>query len=153
MDALLRFLRRSCGHACLDARVLRQGYHFYAAISDELPQFFNRRISTGSSTVSITLQAGLTGDGKEPFAECRNTAEAADILDGSDLAPTFWFVTVTVDGMTVPLSEVTSSAFIASHPNEFRVIAEELVAVGMVDDKRCGLCRESEQGSDLMDAA
>ncbi|MCW2955469.1 MAG: hypothetical protein JWO69_338 [Thermoleophilia bacterium] len=154
--ALAAHLARACGHVLVDERVIRQGYSYFTELGDEIPAFFNKRISTGSSNVAITLQAGFDPEasnagsgpfssheqawGEDPFDGCRSTADAQAIIDADDYHASLWLARITVG---VELHEVTAVAdplFIAKHPNEFRVVAEELVALGVLQGHACPMC-------------
>jgi hypothetical protein len=155
--ALAAHLARACGHVSVDARVIQQGYRFHAELGDEIPAFFNKRISTGSTSVAITLQAGFdpqaeldargpfTGHGSwaiDPFSDCRTTADARAVIEDEDYHASIWLARVTVDVHLHDVADVADPLFIARHPNEFRVIAEELVAVGAVQAGACPLCSD-----------
>ena len=154
--ALAAHLGRACGHVLVDARVIQQGYRFHPELGDEIPAFFNRRISTGSSTVAITLQGGLdpeedrsapfTGGTAawhaDPFDDCRSTADARLVIEADDYHASLWLARVTVGVQLMDLADVAAPLFIAKHPNEFRVIAEELVSLGVVQGHACPMCSE-----------
>ena len=154
--ALAAHLGQACGHVLLDARVVQQGYRFYPELGDEIPAFFNRRISTGSGTVAITLQGGMepNSDGSGPFtgahetwhedlfAGCRSTADARAIFEAEDYHASLWLARVTVGVQLMDIEAVAAPLFIAKHPNEFRVIAEELVSLGVVQGHACPMCSE-----------
>jgi hypothetical protein len=153
--ALAAHLGRACGHVSVDTRVIQQGYRFHAELGDEIPAFFNKRISTGSTNVAITLQAGVdpqaerdargpfTGHDQwavDPFDSCRSTADARAVIEADDYHASLWLCRVTVGVELLEVADVADPLFIARHPNEFRVIAEELVAVGIVQANACALC-------------
>jgi hypothetical protein len=157
--ALAAYLARACGHVSVDARVIQQGYRFYAELGDEIPAFFNKRMSTGSTNLGITLQAGVdpeaeaeaaasgpfTGLGsyaQDPFADCRSTADARSVISGDDYHASLWLARITVGMQLLEVGQVSDPLFIAKHPNEFRLLAEELVAVGIVQAHACALCSD-----------
>ena len=153
--ALAAHVARACGHVQVDARVIRQGYRFHAELGDEIPAFFNRRMSTGSTNVAVTLQAGFDPEAEiaargpftghdawavDPFADCRSTADAQRVIEADDYHASLWLARITVGMHMLEVAEVADPLFIARHPNEFRVIAEELVAVGMLQSHACPVC-------------
>lgn len=140
VGALAAYLGRSCGHVSLDDRVVRQGYRFYPWMSDEIPHFFNKRFSTGSTNLAVTLQAGLGIDGHDPLDGCTTTAEARSIIEGPDYHASFWLARVTIGSRMYEVEEISDPIFIAKHPNEFRAIADELVALGILQVQDCPLC-------------
>jgi hypothetical protein len=153
--ALAAHLGRACGHVLVDTRVMQQGYRFHAELGDEIPAFFNRRISTGTSNVAITLQAGFDPEtaargpfsrddqwSTDPFDGCSSTADARAIIEADDYHASLWLARITVGFDLLEVSQVADPLFIAKHPNEFRVIAEELVALGVVQGHACPLCAD-----------
>lgn len=148
--ALAAHLARSCGHVQVDARVVQQGYRFHAELGEEIPAFFNKRMSTGSSNLAVTLQGGfnpdqpatLGGDGwaVDPFADCTTTADARRIIESDDYHASVWLARITVGQQLLEVADVSDPLFIARHPNEFRVIAEELIALGVLQTGSCPLC-------------
>lgn len=157
--ALAAHLARACGHVLVDSRVIQQGYRFHAELGDEIPAFFNRRISTGSTNVAITLQAGFdpqaerdargpfTGHDSwaiDPFAECRSTADARRAIEDDDYHASLWLARVTVGVQLLEVTDVADPLFIAKQPNEFRVIAEELVSIGVLQGHACPVCSDED---------
>ena len=154
--ALAAHLARACGHVLVDARVIRQGYRFHAELGEDIPAFFNKRMSTGSTNIAVTLQAGMdpTLDGipaglfgdvertwaADPFGECRNTADARAVIEAEDYHASLWLARVTVGMQLLDIGEIAEPLFIARHPNEFRAIAEELVALGVLQGHACPMC-------------
>lgn len=153
--ALAAHLGRACGHVSVDSRVLQQGFRFYPELSDEIPSFFNKRLSTGSTNVSITLQAGFDPSAHEqpnsllsttdcwaidPFDDCHSNAQARKIIEADDYHASLWMCTITVGVQMYDVSQISDPLFIAKHPNEFRLIAEELVAVGILQGHACTMC-------------
>jgi len=156
--ALAAHLGRACGHVLVDDRVARQGYRFHAELGDEIPAFFNKRVSTGSTNVAITLQAGFDLDAEseargpfsgsagnwstDPFADCRTSADARAVIEGDGYHASLWLARITVGVNLMDVREVSDPLFIAKHPNEFRVIAEELVGIGVLQAHSCPLCSD-----------
>lgn len=153
--ALAAHLARACGHVLVDSRVIRQGYRYHAELGDEIPAFFNRRMSTGSTNIAVTLQAGFdpdaevaargpfTGHGNwavDPFADCRSTADARRVIEADDYHASIWLARITVGMQMFDVHEVADPLFIARQPNEFRLIAEELVSVGILQAHACPVC-------------
>lgn len=154
--ALAAHLARACGHVLVDARVIQQGYRFHAELGDEIPSFFNKRMSTGSTNLAVTLQAGFdpelhaqargpfTGSQLEwaidPFEGCRTTADARTVIEADDYHSSIWLARVTVGMQLLDVCEIAEPLFIARHPNEFRALAEELVAVGVLQLHGCPVC-------------
>jgi hypothetical protein len=151
LTALAAYIAQSCGHVSLDARALGQGYRFYPEMGDEIPAFFNRRFTTGSSTMSVTLQGGLDANGEDPFADCTGTSDARRVVESADYHASHWRAFVTVGSKMYEVSEVADPQFIAKHPSEFRIIAEELLALGAVESSRCDLCEADSLTSDRDD--
>lgn len=159
--ALAAHLARACGHVLVDARVIQQGYRFHAELGDEIPAFFNKRMSTGSTNVAVTLQAGFdpeaevqargpfTGTGRgwsgDPFDGCRTTADARQVIEAEDYHASIWLARITVGMHMLDVVELAEPLFIARHPNEFRMVAEELVGIGVVQLHGCPLCREGDE--------
>jgi hypothetical protein len=141
--ALAAHLGRACGHVSVDRRVVAQGYRFYPEFSDEIPAFFNKRFTTGSTSLAVTLQGGVDADGgDDPFAECRSTKDAERIIDEGDHHTSLWLAKVTVGMRMLDVHEVAEPLFIAKHPNEFRAIAEELIGLGVLQAHACPMCSE-----------
>ena len=155
--ALAAHLARACGHVLVDARVIQQGYRFHAELGDEIPAFFNKRMSTGSTNVAVTLQAGFdpeleaaaqagpfTGSARQwaidPFADCMTTADARRVIEAEDYHASIWLARITVGVAMLDVLQVAEPLFIAKHPNEFRAIAEELVALGVLQGHACPVC-------------
>lgn len=154
--ALAAHLARACGHVLVDARVIQQGYRYHAELGDEIPAFFNKRVSTGSTNVAVTLQAGFdleletqaqgpfSGTARrwstDPFEECRTTADARSVIESEDYHASIWLARITVGVQLLDVWTVAEPLFIAKHPNEFRVIAEELVGLGVVQTHACPIC-------------
>jgi hypothetical protein len=139
--ALAAHLASTCGHVLLDQRVVAQGYRFHPELSDEIPGFFNKRLRTGSTGIAITLQGGIDpDDGSEPLPGCTSTADVVRLLDESDHHASVWQAHVTVDVQMLEVAAVAEPLFIARHPNEFRLVAEELVALGILQARACPLC-------------
>jgi hypothetical protein len=148
VGALAAYLGRSCGHVSLDARVIAQGYRFYPWMSDEIPHFFNKRFTTGSTNLAITLQAGFTLDGEDPFDGCGSNSEARAIVEAEDYDASLWLARVTVGTKMLTVAEVADPLFIAKNPNEFRIITEELVALGVLQGHACPLCSDAKASDD-----
>ena len=157
--ALAAHLGRACGHVLVDSRVIQQGYRFHPELGDEIPAFFNRRLSTGSTNLAVTLQAGFdpqahvdargpfTGHDAwavDPFAECRTTADARAVIEADDYHASLWLAKVTVDVQLLEVEQVADPLFIARHPNEFRALAEELVSVGILQAHACPVCTDGD---------
>ncbi len=153
--ALAAHLARACGHVLVDARVIRQGYRFHAELGDEIPAFFNRRFSTGSTNLAVTLQAGFDPDAEvaargpftghdnwavDPFSGCRSTADAQRVVEADDYHASIWLARITVGMQMFDVHEVADPLFIARQPNEFRAIAEELVSLGVLQSHACHVC-------------
>lgn len=153
--ALAAHLARACGHVLVDARVIQQGYRFHPELGDEIPAFFNKRMSTGSTNVAVTLQAGFDPEAEaeargpftatrqwstDPFEDCRTTSDARDVIEADDYHASIWLARVTVGVQLLDVWQVAEPLFIARHPNEFRAIAEELVGLGVVQLHACPLC-------------
>lgn len=154
--ALAAHLARACGHVQVDARVIQQGYRFHAELGDEIPAFFNKRMSTGSTNIAVTLQAGFdpelerqargpftgtqAGWATDPFEGCRNTADARAVIEADDYHASIWLARLTVGVQMLEVCEIAEPLFIAKHPNEFRAIAEELVGLGVVQLHGCPVC-------------
>lgn len=143
IGALAAYLGQACGHVWLDERCFDLGYRFYAALSDEIPNFFIKRVKTGSSTVAVTVQSGISFDGEDPFDECQTTKDAKHIISGDGYQPSLWLTSISINGQLHPMEKVSGAQFIAQYPNEFRVIAEELVALGAVKASSCPFCTHS----------
>lgn len=157
--ALAAHLGRACGHVLVDARVIQQGYRYHPELGDEIPAFFNKRLSTGSTNLAITLQAGFdpqaerdargpfTGHDEwaiDPFAECRTTADARAVIEADDYHASLWLARLTVGVQMFDVTDVADPLFIAKHPNEFRALAEELVAVGVLQGHACPVCGDDD---------
>ncbi|MCW2949475.1 MAG: hypothetical protein JWN41_488 [Thermoleophilia bacterium] len=153
--ALAAYLGQACGHVLVDARVIQQGYRFYAELGDEIPSFFNRRISTGTTNLAITLQSGFDPEtavrgpfasedswSTDPFDDCRTTADARAVIEADDYHASLWLAKVTIGFDLLEVAQIAEPLFIAKHPNEFRVITEELVALGIVLAHACPLCAD-----------
>lgn len=151
--ALAAHLGQACGHVLVDARVIQQGYRFHAELSEDIPAFFNRRISTGSTNLAITLQAGFDPAAAapapfdpsarwatDPFEGCTSTQDARRIVEADDYHASMWLARITVGVQMMDVREVSDPLFIARHPNEFRAIAEELVSLGVMPSHGCPLC-------------
>ncbi|MCW2924457.1 MAG: hypothetical protein JWM98_1861 [Thermoleophilia bacterium] len=157
--ALAAHLAQACGHVLLDSRVIQQGYRFHAELGDEIPAFFNRRMSTGSTNIAVTLQAGFDPEAEarirgpftghdnwstDPFADCRSTADARAVIEADDYHASIWLARITVGFDLLEVGDVAEPLFLAKHPNEFRLIAEELVSLGVVQGHACPVCREDD---------
>jgi hypothetical protein len=153
--ALAAHLGRACGHVSVDARVIQQGYRYHPELGDEIPAFFNKRLSTGSTNLAVTLQAGFDPQAEidargpftghdtwaiDPFAECRTTADARIVIEADDYHASIWLARITVDMQLMDVADIADPLFIARNPNEFRALAEELVAVGIVQAHACQVC-------------
>ncbi|MCW2960843.1 MAG: hypothetical protein JWM25_965 [Thermoleophilia bacterium] len=154
--ALAAHIARACGHVLVDARVIQQGYSYFAELGDEIPAFFNKRMSTGSTNVAITLQAGFDPDGanagsgpftsheqawgEDPFDGCRSTADARQIIEADDYHASLWLARITVGVELFDVEAIADPLFIARRPNEFRVICEELVGLGVLQGHSCPMC-------------
>jgi hypothetical protein len=66
------------------------------------------------------------------------------VITGNGYQPSLWLTSISINGQLHPMDKVSSAQFIAKHPNEFRVIAEELVALGAVKGSSCPFCTHSE---------
>jgi len=106
VGALAAYLGRCCGHVSLDARVIAQGYRFYPWMSDEIPQFFNKRFTTGSTNLAVTLQAGVPGAGL--LASTALIAPAAAFLP---LIAAAWLTAIVLvyPGGSTPMSRASES--------------------------------------------
>ena len=144
---LRSYLASSCGHVSLDRRVISQGFSFHPWLSDEIPHFFNKRASTGKTNIAITLQCGVTMTGEDPFESCSTTDDARAVLESAEHETSVWVARVTVGTRMYDVHEIASQAFFAEHPDEFRLIAEELVAVGVLGDRNCPMCAEHAERS------
>ncbi len=157
--ALAAHLGRACGHVLVDGRAIRQGYRFHPELGEEIPAFFNKRFTTGSTNLAVTLQAGFDpqahidargpftgheGWAVDPFADCRNTADARAVIEADDYHASLWLARVTVGMHMLDVSDIADPLFIAQHPNEFRALAEELVGVGVVQAHACPVCSGDE---------
>jgi hypothetical protein len=142
LSKLQGYLADSCGHVVITQRVVAQGYRFHSWMSDEIPHFFNKRMSTGTTSVAITLQGGMSIDGEDPFALCTSTADARTVIEDGGHDGTIWVAKITVDARMFDVAEVAASPFLAQHPDEFRLIAEELIALGVLGDSGCPMCAE-----------
>lgn len=151
--ALAAHLAQACGHVSIDERVIAQGYRFHPEISDEIPAFFNRLIRIGSTTVAVTLLGGIClEDGSDAFAGCRTTTDARRVLASGDHHASLWRASITVEVRSLAVRDLAAPLFIARHPNEFRVVAEELVSVGALPAHACPICSELDEDDDA-DAA
>lgn len=148
VGALAAYIGRSCGHVSLDDRVIVQGYRFYPEMSDEIPAFFNKRFTTGSVNLAITLQAGLALDGGDPFESCMNTRDARTVVEDDQYEASLWLARVTVGTDLLDVRQIVDPLFIARWPSEFRLIAEELVSLGIVQEAICPLCGVDEGTGD-----
>jgi hypothetical protein len=142
--ALAAYLGRSCGHVWLDQRAIAQGYRFYPWMSDEIPHFFNKRFTSGTINLAVTLQAGMSLEGDDPLEDCSSHAEAKTIVENDDFAASLWLARVTVGTDMLDVADVAAPLFIAKRPAEFRLIAEELVSLGVLPAFSCPLCSEQE---------
>ncbi|MEO6866925.1 MAG: hypothetical protein ABI200_02785 [Gaiellales bacterium] len=158
--SLAAHLARACGHVLVDARVIQQGYRYHAELGDEIPAFFNKRMPTGSGpNISVTLQAGFDPEAErqargpftghdawavDPFSDCRNTADARAVIETDDYHASLWLVRITVGMELLDVEAIAAPIFIAKHPNEFRMIAEELVALGSLAGHQCPLCSDED---------
>lgn len=139
---LRTYLASSCGHVSLDRRVITQGFMFHPWLSDEIPHFFNKRSSTGKTNIAITLQCGVTATGDDPFESCVSSADARAVLEAPEYDTSVWVARITVGARMYDVHEVATQEFMAQHPDEFRLIAEELVAVGIHGNRNCPMCAE-----------
>lgn len=144
LNALASYLTHSCGHVCLDARVVQQGYRFYPEMGEDIPAFFNKRFTTGSTSLAITLQAGFDLSGEDPLAGCTTTAQARAVIEGDTYEASLWLARITFGVSLLSVADIAASSFIAQHPNEFRLIAEELVALGIMQHSGCLLCSDDD---------
>ncbi|MBC7643862.1 MAG: hypothetical protein H7123_01965 [Thermoleophilia bacterium] len=128
----------------VDQRLTQQGYRFYPEMNDEIPAFFNRRATTGTTSVAITLQFGLDLAGNDAFADCTSNKDARAIIESPDYESSVWLVRLTVDTRTLEVHEVADPLFIAKHPSVFRLIADELLALGVMQAHACPLCGETQ---------
>lgn len=140
--ALAAYLGRSCGHVWLDQRAIAQGYRFYPWMSDEIPHFFNKRFSSGTTNIAITLQAGMSLDGDDPLEDCSTHTEARAIVEGADYEASLWLARVTIGTDMLAVADIADPLFIARRPAEFQLIGEELVALGILPSYSCQLCSE-----------
>lgn len=140
IGALAAYIGRSCGHVSLEPRVLAQGYRFHPWLSDEIPHFFNKRLQAGKTSLAITLQAGLDLDGDDHFDGCSTHADAKAVLESDSYASSLWLAKVTVGMRLMDVAEISDPLFIAQQPDVFRQLAEELVAVGVLEAHGCPMC-------------
>lgn len=156
--ALAAHLARACGHVLVDDRVVRQGYRFHAELGDEIPAFFNKRMTTGSTNIAVTLQAGFDLEAEldargpfsgaattwsaDPFAECRTTADARAVIEDDGYHASLWLARITVGVQMFDVHDIADPLFIAQHPNEFRLVAEELVGIGVLPAASCPVCSD-----------
>jgi hypothetical protein len=149
VGALAAYLGRACGHVLLDTRVISQGYRFHPPLGEDIPAFFNRRFSTGSTNLAVTLQYGIALDGNaDPLDECASHDEACAIVAAlPDGHHSVWLARVTVGAAMLEVRDVAEPLFIAKHPNEFRAIAEELIGLGLLESHGCQLCLESAEAA------
>ena len=143
--ALAAYLGRTCGHVLLDTRVIKQGYRFHPWLSDEIPHFFNKRLRSGADTMAVTLQAGFSIEGDDPFDGCESHAEAQAIVSADDYHGTVWFARVTHGVQLLDIADAAAPLFIAKHPSVFRALAEELVTIGVLLPESCPLCSEERE--------
>jgi len=64
------------------------------------------------------------------------------VIEADDYHASLWLAKITVGFELMEVAQVAAPLFIAKHPNEFRVIAEELVALGVVLGHACPLCSD-----------
>ncbi len=147
LQALQSYLAGSCGHVSLDQRVIVQGYRFYPWMSDEIPHFFNKRTTTGRTNVAITLQCGLSMNGEDPFEDCSNTADARQIIESDSYDASIWVARITIGTRMYDVPEIAESSFVAQHPDEFRLLAEELIALGVLGEHGCPMCSDAHSAS------
>lgn len=145
IGTLANYLATSCGHVSVDQRLTQQGYRFYPEMNDEIPAFFNRRATTGTTNIAITLQFGLDLSGNDAFSGCMSNAAARAIIESPDYEPSVWLVRLTVGSRTLEVNEIADPLFIAKHPSEFRLIAEELLALCVMQAHACPLCGEADE--------
>lgn len=157
--ALAAHLAGACGHVLVDARVIRQGYRFHTELGDEIPAFFNKRMSTGSTNVAVTLQAGFDPDAHapstlgghqgswatDPFDGCRSTADAQAVVEAEDYHASMWLAKLTIAFDLYEVTDIADPIFIAKHPNEFRMISEELIALGLMQGHACPVCSDEDR--------
>lgn len=145
VGALAVYLQGSCGHAVLDERVIAQGFRFYPWMSDDIPHFFNKRFTSGHLNLAVTLQGGMDVEGgDDPFDGCDSHGEAKRIIVADSYVSSLWTARVTVDIDFLRVAKIADPLFIAKHPTEFRMIADELVALGVVQSRSCPLCSDTE---------
>src|SRR6476620_9336319 len=120
--ALAAHLARACGHVQVDARVIQLGYRFHPELGDEIPAFFNRRMSTGSTNIGVTLQAGFDPEAEarergpfsgsqaawsvDPFEGCRTTADARAVVEADDYHASIWLARLTVGVQLLDVREI-----------------------------------------------
>ncbi len=144
VGALAAYLRSSCGHVSVDERTFELGYRFHPPLGDEIPHFLNRRFTTGSTNLAVTLQGGMTSRGDDPFADVTSTSQARTVAAGLS-EPTVWSVAITVGAELFSVADIAEASFIARRPDEFRMIAEEMLSIGILKADACALCRELAQ--------
>jgi hypothetical protein len=153
--ALAAYMQQACGHVLVDERVVQQGYRFHPELGDEIPAFFNKRMTTGSTNVALTLQGGFDPEQSapmllqqgarwavDPFADCRTTNDARDVITSKEYHASLWLAKITVGVQMLDIRDVADPIFIAKHPNEFRLIAEELVSLGVLQAHCCPMCSD-----------
>ena len=148
--ALAAHLALACGHVLLDDSVVRRGFTYHPEISEEIPAFFLKRIPLGSEDVQVILQAGLDVDtGDEPFDGCRSTDDVLTVLEQHERRgrhhSSLWTARIGLGARMLTLAEVADPLFVARHPNQFRAVAEELVAIGAVQAPVCPMCSELDE--------
>lgn len=141
--AVAAYVGRACGHVWLDERIITQGYRFYPWMSDEIPHFFNKRFMCGKQNLAITLQAGLSFDHDDPFEDCGSNAEARVVLESDRFESSLWKATITIGNDLYTVEDVANPLFIAKYQNEFRLISDELIALGLIQRAGCPMCTES----------
>lgn len=148
--ALAAHLQRACGHVLVDARVIQQGYRFHPELGDEIPAFFNRRLTGGPVNLAVTLQAGVdatleqgtAGWAIDPFATCRTTADARSVVESDGFHASLWWARLTIGVELVDVEQLSEPLFIARKPIEFRMLADELVSLGVLQRDACPLCSD-----------
>lgn len=144
IGALAAYISRCCGHVWVDDRIISQGYRFYAWMNDEIPHFFVKRFACGDTMCSITLQAGLALDGDDPFESCESHSEAISTINSDKFESSLWKAIISIEAASHTVFDIAAPLFVAQHPAEFQMIANELVALGAVQGSSCPMCSESQ---------
>ena len=136
-------LRRGCGHAIGEPRLLREGgFRFYPMSGGELPHFLNRRFTVDETrSGALTLLAGLDpASGDAVLEGCRTSDEASRELAAGPGG--IWLVRVTLGNATISWQEI-SGLLVRRDPVAFAAIAGELLSLTLCRRSACPLCRRS----------